>query len=112
MAAATASRTSALAVAGVSSARRSKAFSMISRRLSIPIFYLVVAAASFALRHAIPVQAEAGAIHDDALFVRLATHVAAGDWLGPYDQLTLAKGAGYPVFIALAWLAGIPLKLA
>lgn len=71
-----------------------------------------VAALSFALRHAFPIQAEAAAIHDDALYVRLAASVASGAWLGPYDQLTLAKGAAYPIFIALTYLAHIPLKMA
>jgi len=75
-------------------------------------FAAILVAVSFALRHAVPVQAEAGAVHDDALFVRLALHVAGGRWLGPYDQLTLVKGAGYPIFIAFAWLAHVPLKLA
>lgn len=69
-------------------------------------------ALSLALRHAFPIQAEAGAIHDDALYVRLAASVASGAWLGPYDQVTLAKGAAYPVFIALTYLARIPLKMA
>ena len=37
---------------------------------------------------------------DDGLFVRLAGSVLRGAWLGPYDNLTLAKGPFYPIFLA------------
>ncbi len=47
--------------------------------------------------------------HDDYLFIMLAKHLLSGDWLGPYNQLTLIKGPGYPLFIAASHLAGIPL---
>jgi hypothetical protein len=51
-------------------------------------------------------------MHDDQLFVRLGHYLAAGQWLGPYDNLTLAKGIFYPMFIAAAFWASIPLKIA
>jgi hypothetical protein len=35
-----------------------------------------------------------------------------GKWLGAYSQYTLAKGCGYPIFIAASFLLGIPLPLA
>lgn len=50
--------------------------------------------------------------HDDLLFVQLAKHLINGDWLGPYNELTLAKGPFYSLFIAGAFLAGVPLFLA
>jgi hypothetical protein len=49
--------------------------------------------------------------HDDFLFLRLAEYLVRGEWLGPYDQLTLAKGPFYPLWIAGAFLLGIPLFL-
>jgi hypothetical protein len=49
--------------------------------------------------------------HDDFLFLRLAEYLVRGDWLGPYDQLTLIKGPFYPLWIAGAFLLGIPLFL-
>lgn len=49
--------------------------------------------------------------HDDALFLRLARNLSQGQWLGPYDQLTLAKGAFFPVFLLLGKASGLPLKL-
>ncbi|MCX5494234.1 hypothetical protein OSH11_05955 [Kaistia dalseonensis] len=51
------------------------------------------------------------AIHDDALFLRLGLNIANGNWLGPYNELTLAKGPGYPLFLALSHLSGMPLPL-
>ncbi|HVU16312.1 MAG TPA: hypothetical protein VHD32_05285 [Candidatus Didemnitutus sp.] len=49
--------------------------------------------------------------HDDLLFLQLAKHLASGEWLGPYNQLTLAKGPMYPLWIAAAFWAGVPLFL-
>ncbi len=53
-----------------------------------------------------------GAVHDDQLFVELAAHLIKGDWLGPYNQFTLAKGPMFPLFIATAFWLGVPLLLA
>lgn len=50
--------------------------------------------------------------HDDRLFLELAQHLVRGDWLGPYNELTLAKGPFYPMFIAASFLIGLPLFLA
>ncbi|MBW7895634.1 MAG: hypothetical protein H3C27_11015 [Opitutaceae bacterium] len=49
---------------------------------------------------------------DDRLFLELAQHLVRGDWLGPYSVLTLAKGPAYPLFIAAAFLIGLPLFVA
>lgn len=58
-----------------------------------------------------PMFAISGAGHDDLLFVKTAWHILNGQWLGPYDELTLSKGAMYPLWIAaLRWLH-IPLHL-
>jgi len=50
--------------------------------------------------------------HDDRLFVELAQHLIRGEWLGPYHELTLAKGPFYSLFIAAAFSLGVPLFLA
>jgi hypothetical protein len=52
------------------------------------------------------------AIHDDRLFVELAAHILNGEWLGPYNQFTLAKGPMFPLFIAGVFWTGLPLLLA
>ena len=54
----------------------------------------------------------ADAPHDDGLFLNLAGSLSLGDWLGPYNNLTLAKGAFYPLWIATTFVSGIPLLLA
>ena len=50
--------------------------------------------------------------HDDYLFISMAKSLLAGDWLGSYSEMTLIKGVGFPLFIALAHLLGIPLLVA
>jgi hypothetical protein len=64
------------------------------------------------LTRGLEVYALGGATHDDALFVQLAQHLVRGEWLGAYDQFTLAKGPAYSLFIAAAFWAGLPLFLA
>ncbi len=48
---------------------------------------------------------------DDQLFIRVAWHLGSGAWLGPYDQLTHAKGVFYSLFILVNHVTGLPLKL-
>lgn len=55
--------------------------------------------------------ARAEFMHDDLLFVRLADNLLQFDWLGPYNNLTLAKGPFYPIWIAFAFAIGVPLLL-
>ncbi|HKB56241.1 MAG TPA: hypothetical protein VKC51_01515, partial [Lacunisphaera sp.] len=49
---------------------------------------------------------------DDRLFLELAQHLVRGEWLGPYNELTLAKGPFYSLFIAAVFSLGVPLFLA
>ncbi len=63
------------------------------------------------LSSALAVHAETGQTHDDALYVRLAMSILAGEWLGPYDNLTLAKSPGYPLWLAFNAQLGAPLLL-
>ncbi len=80
-----------------------RAFGLIAAFLSLAYLWLVSAQ---------PVVALAGSNLDDQMFLTLARNIAQGRWLGAYSQYTLAKGCGYPVFIALAFRLGIPLPLA
>jgi hypothetical protein len=52
------------------------------------------------------------AAHDDRLFLSLAENIINGNWLGNYNNLTLAKGCFYPIWIALVFILNIPLLLA
>lgn len=72
--------------------------------------YLLVACFSLWLRQGFPVYAIGPASFDDALFVRAARYLSDGQWLGPYDNLTLAKGMFYPLFINVASTLGVGLK--
>ncbi len=58
-----------------------------------------------------PMFALADNICDDQLFVKLAGYLIDSQWLGPYGTLTLVKGPFYPMWIALTFLAGVPLLL-
>ena len=53
-----------------------------------------------------------GAGHDDGYFIRMASNIASGQWLGAFDHYTLMKGPGYPVFVAITSLYGLPITAA
>lgn len=55
-----------------------------------------------------PIYALANYKHDDLLLVTLAQHLQEGEWLGPYNNLTLVKGISFPVFLALCNRCCIP----
>ncbi len=73
---------------------------------------LALTAAKLWLSRGQGVYALGNAGHDDLLFVQLAQHLVQGNWLGPYNELTLAKGPAYPLFIAATFTIGLPLFLA
>lgn len=70
----------------------------------------LLAVAKLSLLRAQPIYAIGNAIHDDQLFLKLARSIAEGQWLGPFDNLTLAKGPVYPAFVALNHYLGLPLR--
>lgn len=47
--------------------------------------------------------------HDDRLFLTLAENLLHFQWLGEYNNLTLAKGMLYPLWIAINFVLGLPL---
>ena len=47
--------------------------------------------------------------HDDSLFLEHALNILNGNWLGDYFNKTLIKGVGYPLFIVVSAIFGIPL---
>jgi len=58
------------------------------------------------------VKAVTYAAYDELLFLKIAQNLINGEWLGPYDLLTLIKGPFFPAFIAGSFALGIPLLLA
>jgi hypothetical protein len=73
---------------------------------------VLVTAVSVALRLNTPTFLAADWNYDDALYTRLAGSLLEGKWLGPYDFVTVSKGPGYPLFIAAAYKAHVPLRIA
>jgi|GEM_PF-2215056 len=59
----------------------------------------------------LPISINTAAIHDDAWFMQNADHILNGRWLGPYSQMTLIKGATYPLFLAINKLLHAPIQL-
>ncbi|MEA2905372.1 MAG: hypothetical protein QOI12_2759 [Alphaproteobacteria bacterium] len=59
-----------------------------------------------------PITVYTGAPHDDTLFMTLGEHLSQGEWLGPYNQFTLVKGPGFPLFLAVAYWLGISVTFA
>lgn len=80
-----------------------------SRAVAV-VVALLVAGVSLWLRAGVPVVASP-LRYDDGLFVRLAAALGSGDWLGRFDELTLVKVPGYPLFVAGVHDLGIPLKV-
>jgi hypothetical protein len=71
-------------------------------------FVFLFSLLSLTLRFAIPPVVLTGTTHDDELMIRLASQIMKGNWLGDYStlgHLTLAKSAGFPMFLAAtSWL--------
>jgi hypothetical protein len=76
---------------------------------------IVLAGAVLAIRiwiaARLPIEIRPHATHDEAAFMSAAVHLANGDWLGTYDPFTLMKGPGYPAFLALVHMSGLPVTL-
>ena len=84
------------------------------RGTTASVAWLVIGVAfvvSLWIRQGFPIFAIGDGSFDDQLFVRLADYLRQGRWLGPYNNLTLAKGAAYSGFILLNYVLGLPLKL-
>jgi hypothetical protein len=74
------------------------------------VILFAVATIRFIIVLNLPILFLPNAMHDDGLFMRLATTLASGHWLGPFNQFTLMKGPGYPAFLAVTSLSGLPLS--
>lgn len=72
---------------------------------------LLVAAISLWLHMSVPIEAEGDNMWDERLFIKLAQNLIDGQWLGPFGPETLSKGPFYPLFIAVNFLLGPPLRL-
>jgi hypothetical protein len=89
--------------------RRSGAAVSKQARMLLVILFAAVAVRLFLVLN-LPIQIWPYAVHDDGLFMRLATNIASGHWLGEFNQFTLMKGPGYPLFLAVTSLSSLPLS--
>lgn len=58
-----------------------------------------------------PLTLLADAFGDDATFIHWVGSLLSGNYLGNYSAVTLAKGPGYSVFLALGHVSGLPASL-
>ena len=75
------------------------------------VIVVVAAVVSVVLRRRVPVDLSVSPF-DGLLFARNARTLEHGEWLGTFRPVTLAKGPGYPLFIAASHAGGIELKVA
>lgn len=59
----------------------------------------------------LPVSLPVYNLHDDALYWNNAQQILQGQWLGAYNEMTLMKGPGFPLFLVVNALLGIPATL-
>jgi len=71
------------------------------KNLPIICIYLLSTFMNLNIRNATPTNAGSYSPHDDFLGVRLANNILEGDWLGTWDNLTLAKPPGYPLYLSI-----------
>jgi hypothetical protein len=82
----------------------------IQRLPLLPLFFVFSVVYLILAMH-LPVSLRTGSIHDDALYWGNAHQIVKGHWLGEYGQMTLAKGPGFPLFLAINAILGIPVTL-
>ncbi len=71
---------------------------------------VLATAVSLYLRSLVPLDV-GGSPYDEGLYVRLATALSQGDWLGPFTKVTLSKNPSYAGFVAAMHQIGLPLKI-
>ena len=77
------------------------------KKIYLPICSLIL----LALLSHFPAGLLPGATYDDQLGWLHGASILSGKWLGEYNQLTLAKGPGFSLFVAGNYLLGIPITL-
>ncbi len=73
-------------------------------------YVIVNLALYFFIKTHTPLALDAGKPHDDTLFMMLGLRIASGEWLGPYNEYTLMKGPGFPLFLAIGNWSGLPIS--
>lgn len=82
------------------------------RGATLAICFSLFAAILFVMAYAQkPMGILAAAQHDDGTYIWLGQQLASGHWFGPFSEMTLTKGPGYPVFLALNSYLGLPITI-
>ncbi len=88
----------------------------LSTRPSTPSMFFAVALVLLAASRLVPILSFPTAFldfsTDDFLYARTASAMADGHWLGSYDEFTLVKSPGFPLFLAACEVTGIPFRWA
>jgi hypothetical protein len=85
----------------------------LGRSLSLALFLAAVLIVVYVVTLvSTPISVRSAQPHDHGLYMSLGRYLSQGHWLGPFNQFTLAKGPGYPLFLALANRLGISVSLA
>ena len=50
--------------------------------------------------------------YDQIRYLEMAESILQGEWLGPFDVMTLARDVGYSSWIVAVHITGIPLRIA
>jgi hypothetical protein len=82
-----------------------------TNRLPIRPLFFVFSLAYLILAMNLPLSIYTSAGHDDALFWGNAYQIVEGNWLGTYNQMTLAKSSGFSLLLAINAVLGIPVTL-
>ncbi len=90
----------------LASGQRARAW-LAKHRFLVSVF--VVCPVKIVLDSGLLLFVDASQRYDDLLFVKQAESLLAGNYLGPYDQLTLARHPGYPLWLALNAALHLPL---
>jgi len=77
----------------------------------LPLLFITFSVLYLILAMHLPVTIRSQNVHDDALFWGNAYQIVSGNWLGAYSQMTLAKGPGFPLFLAANAILGTPITL-
>lgn len=72
------------------------------------LFYMVSIFINLYLRYETPVRAAFLSGHDDQLGVELSSNILNGQWLGPWNNRTLAKPPGYSLYLTFAHFIPVP----
>ncbi|MDD5410516.1 MAG: hypothetical protein PHF31_03745 [Methylobacter sp.] len=99
-----------VATEGQLSRGRIKLISLIDQ-LPLRVLFFIFSVAYLMLAMNSPVSIYASAGHDDSLFWGKAYQIVKWNWLGAYNQMALARGQGFPLFLAANAVLGISVTL-